>query len=147
MKRWQIGNDLYVSHHPPARSRVSQAFPRTATSAAAARRFVRGVLSSYPGEVDTDTAVLLANELVTNAIRHTGVDRVEVSVAMSPSGVRIGVADDEPAGPVVNAPSPDDPSGRGMAMVADLAERWGVYRGSGERKWIWFRLGVRPAAG
>lgn len=130
----------------PTLSRTSHAFPRAAASAAAARRFVGGALLNAPVDVDTDTAVLLANELVTNAIRHTGTDQFLVSVVCSAEGVHVAVADDEPAGPVVTFPKPDDPGGRGMAMVAGLAEKWGVYRGSGTtQKWIWFRLPAHPA--
>ena len=46
------------------------------TSAAAARGFVTATLRDWGLEATTDVAVLLADELVTNALRESGFSRI-----------------------------------------------------------------------
>ena len=51
--------------------------------------------------------------------------------------MRIEVTDDVAGWPRVRAASPDDPSGRGLQLVAALAEGWGVSRVRGGGKLVW----------
>jgi serine phosphatase RsbU (regulator of sigma subunit)/anti-sigma regulatory factor (Ser/Thr protein kinase) len=117
---------------------------------ATARCFVRDTLISW-GLSGDDTrltdAVLLASELVTNAIVHAGT-RVRLTCRMNAATVEISVLDQHPARMIPDPPSAaaevDRPSGRGLLLPAALSSSWGVTYASAA-KVIWFRLG--PDAG
>jgi serine/threonine-protein kinase RsbW len=91
---------------------------------------------------------LLVSELVTNAVRHANLDHGDVIglvVELADHKLRVEVHD--PGGGFVpTAPSPDParPSGWGLYLVAELADRWGV--DSDERTLVWFELDRRAAA-
>lgn len=69
----------------------------------------------------------VATELVTNAYEHgQGPLEVRMSHTAVPCRVRIEVDDSNLAPPVVEAPSPEVPGGRGMRLVDKLAAEWGV---------------------
>jgi anti-sigma regulatory factor (Ser/Thr protein kinase) len=104
-------------------------------NAVAVRRFVAGCLAGRP-EPEVDLAVLLASELATNAIIHVGLP-FTVQVDLFGTCIWVGVDD---ASAVLAAPLHVDPlstSGRGMAMVEALADRWGIEpTASGKRAWF-----------
>jgi serine/threonine-protein kinase RsbW len=91
---------------------------------------------------------LLVSELVTNAVRHANLsdeDVIGLVVELAGEALRVEVHD--PGGGFVpSAPSPDPvrPSGWGLYLVAELADRWGV--DSEERTLVWFELDRRAAA-
>jgi anti-sigma regulatory factor (Ser/Thr protein kinase) len=91
---------------------------------------------------------LLVSELVTNAVRHADLvagDVIGLVVEFADQTLRVEVHD--PGGGFVpSAPSPDPvrPSGWGLYLVAELADRWGV--DSDERTLVWFELDRRAAA-
>jgi serine phosphatase RsbU (regulator of sigma subunit)/anti-sigma regulatory factor (Ser/Thr protein kinase) len=117
---------------------------------AAARHFVRDTLVSW-GLSASDSrvidAVLLASELVTNAIVHAGT-QVQLTCRMNAATVEISVLDRHPARMIPDPPSAADlvdrPSGRGLLLPAALSSSWGVTYAPAA-KVIWFRLG--PDAG
>jgi DNA-binding NarL/FixJ family response regulator len=123
---------------------VSTRLARDATSARAARRFVRDALAGADSEDLEDTITLLVSELVTNAVIHGG-GEVEVLVRLMPGTVRVAVMDtsDTPLAP--RAAAEEDVSGRGLALVESLARRWGVDPVAGGGKAVWFE--VERAAG
>lgn len=85
--------------------------------------------------MSSDEAVLLANELATNAIVHTGKGFV-VEVSCFDSTVRIGVVDHDSGTPRVKDALPDDSSGRGLALVEALSDSWGIEsRDDGKAVW------------
>jgi anti-sigma regulatory factor (Ser/Thr protein kinase) len=90
---------------------------------------------------------LLVSELVTNAVRHANLaedDAILLVVETEDRGVRVEVHD--PGGgfvPRAPAPDPARPSGWGLYLVAELADRWGV--DSDDRTLVWFEVD-RPAA-
>ena len=104
-----------------------------------------------PGRDDVVTdAVLLASELVTNAIVHAGT-AVELTCRLNGATVEISVLDRHPARVIPDPPSAAAdvarPSGRGLLLPAALSSSWGVTYASAA-KVIWFRLGPDvPAAG
>ncbi len=116
------------------------------SAAAAARRFVRDTLISA-GLSHTDDrvadAVLLASELVTNAIVHAGTP-VQLTCKFTGATVEVSVLDRHPARVIPDVPSAaaliDRPSGRGLLLPAALSSSWGVTYGQ-VAKAIWFRLG------
>jgi serine phosphatase RsbU (regulator of sigma subunit)/anti-sigma regulatory factor (Ser/Thr protein kinase) len=113
---------------------------------AAARRFVRNTLISWGlsnrDELVTD-AVLLASELVTNAIVHAGTP-VKLTCRLNGTNVEISVLDRHPARVIPDPPGAaaevDRPSGRGLVLPAALSSSWGVTYAPAA-KVIWFRLG------
>ena len=88
----------------------------------------------------TETALLLVSELATNAIRH-GAPPVRLSLRLDADRLRVEVTDSSPALPRLAQPGPDQPGGRGLQIVQQLAARWGsqVSR-SRLGKTVWFEL-------
>ena len=114
------------------------ALPPVPTSAADARRFVGSTLVGWGSDDVADAARLLVSELVTNAVLHARTD-VEVVVKLRRKGVRVEVRDGSPATPTVRHYDDEAMTGRGIALVDQLANRWGVdTRNSG--KTVWFEL-------
>jgi hypothetical protein len=64
---------------------------------------------------------------------------IELLVRLRPRGVRIEVHDGSPAAPVVRRYDDDAMTGRGLALVDELARRWGVERTPGGKA-VWFEL-------
>jgi anti-sigma regulatory factor (Ser/Thr protein kinase) len=85
---------------------------------------------------------LIASELVGNAVRHapalpSGHLAVEWQIEDGPS-YRIAVTDGGGQHPVsVRQPAVDDPSGRGLAIVAAIADDWGVCVEETGRTTVW----------
>jgi two-component sensor histidine kinase len=93
-----------------------------------------------PSEV-SDNAVLVLSELFTNSVRHARNPRghhIETRFERRGDGVRIEVHDANGGKPEIRQPSPEDESGRGLALVADLTNgRWGVSDREGIGKLTW----------
>lgn len=104
------------------------------------RRSIHGLLedAAAPGPA-REAAVLLANELVSNAIEH-GRGPAYLDAEIGPDRIRIAVADQSPEPP---RPSPSvdglDERGRGLLMIAALASRWGFDPRPGG-KTVWCEL-------
>jgi serine phosphatase RsbU (regulator of sigma subunit)/anti-sigma regulatory factor (Ser/Thr protein kinase) len=130
---------------------AAAAFAPEPTAVAAARRFVRETLISWGlsgrDELVTD-AVLLASELVTNAIVHAGTP-VQLTCRLDRATVEISVLDRHPARVIPDPPSAaaevERRSGRGLVLPAALSSSWGVTYAPAA-KVIWFRLGPGPPA-
>ena len=102
--------------------RATVTLPAAVSSPRLARRFVADTLRTWTVDGLVERAELLVSELVTNAIRHaSGESRVVVSDE-GPS-VRIVVGD---GGVVVRQPQLEDVGGRGLVLVAAIADRWGA---------------------
>jgi anti-sigma regulatory factor (Ser/Thr protein kinase) len=107
---------------------------------------VAGVLGeSHP---HVDVALLLASELVTNSVRHSGSavpgGRVTVTVLDGCDGVRVEVTDRIGATAPSLQPAGDREAegSRGLQLVDALAARWGYERGGGLAT-TWFELRYR----
>ena len=78
---------------------------------------------------------LMAVELVTNAIRHSGADasgRIGLDVVHRPGTVRLEVRDRGPGfDPEPGTPTTRQVGGRGLFLVEQLADRWGCAREEG----------------
>lgn len=104
-----------------------------------ARRFV----AEHLDDADQETAermVLLVSELATNVVRHAETDFLVVLTRTG--GVwRVEVHDTGPGQPTVQRRDSARSSGRGLQLVNDLADDWGVRQGRGGTKAVWFTLG------
>jgi anti-sigma regulatory factor (Ser/Thr protein kinase) len=97
-------------------------------AAAEARKQVREAVRTWDVPVDPDAAVLLASELVTNAIRHEASATVMLAISCSCDQLRVDVHDTSRALPVLMDAAGDAETGRGLRLVAALATEWGFYR-------------------
>lgn len=121
--------------------RYEVALARDPDSAAEARRAL-GEVSDHLSPRRLEDARLLVSELVTNAIRHAGLnddDEIRLVVVTGDRALRIEVCDPGP-GFDMSEPQPDParPSGWGLYLVRELADRWGVERNEQTR--VWFEL-------
>ncbi|NEA93114.1 ATP-binding protein, partial [Actinospica acidiphila] len=97
-----------------------------------------------------DDAALVASELVTNAVVHAGTE-VQLTCRLEDTGALVvEVADRHPSraprDDAAEAPAHDIPEyGRGLRLVAALAESWGVTYRAGS-KTVWARLPTREEA-
>jgi anti-sigma regulatory factor (Ser/Thr protein kinase) len=130
---------------PAAPKDIEWRLPRHARSVGRARTFLREQATSWkiPEEV-TETAVLLLSELMTNAYRHAKVSpgrEIRARCALDDDHLRVWVTDASDTLPEPRDTSPDDESGRGLALVAALADDWGAaHRENGIGKTVWFQL-------
>lgn len=92
---------------------------------AAARRFVTSAFhvagSTAPPE--PDDLVLVVSELVTNAVR-AGATVIGVELEVAAHRVELRVTDDASGWPTPRHAHWDDPAGRGLEIVDDLADEW-----------------------
>jgi hypothetical protein len=111
-----------------------------ARTPAQVRLLVRRVLGEWGLTALSPVAELLSSELVTNACRYAtrliGVRLIRTDVLL------FEVTDDDHRLPVLRTPEVTDEDGRGLHIVAELAERWGASRVAGG-KTVWFALRIR----
>ena len=108
-----------------------------------ARKITRESVVDHPaGEV----AVLLASELITNAVVHSASEFVTLAIyGTTEDDLRVCVIDEGRGGlPLLLAGAVDDENGRGVQMMDQLAKRWGVERERGRGMTVWFELDKFP---
>lgn len=108
------------------------------TSAGIARRFVGTTLISWGWDTVVELVTLLVSEVVTNAVLHARSD-FELSVVSGSHHLRIEVSDSSPVVPVQRQRDDDALTGRGLALVDQLASAWGVTEHAGG-KVVWFEV-------
>ncbi|MDQ0910268.1 anti-sigma regulatory factor (Ser/Thr protein kinase) [Streptomyces canus] len=108
---------------------------------AALRRIVRLHLGLWGLHGVIDAAQLCVSELVSNVISHVGTGTPgTLVVSMSGTRVRIEVHDSDPrALPVLLDAGLDAESGRGMALISAVTDRWGVQL-QADQKVTWCEL-------
>jgi anti-sigma regulatory factor (Ser/Thr protein kinase) len=120
-------------------------------SPSAARRFVEQILARWERPTPVGVAILLVSEVVTNAVQHA---RTNIVMTVRDLGNRVRIETRDSADGcrdhVVRMAGADAERGRGLAIVAALADRWGCdeVRGADGRsrgKVVWFELAC-PAA-
>jgi hypothetical protein len=97
-------------------------------AAAEARRQVEAAIYAYRAPVDASVAVLLASELVANAIRHQAGETAELVIDVTCGQLRVDVHDTSGSLPVLMDAPADAEGGRGLMLVATLSTDWGFYR-------------------
>ena len=119
---------------------------RGPAAAAEARGQVRAAIAAWKAPVDTDAAVLLTSELVTNAVKHAEGETVMLGIRCGRDRLRVDVHDMSPSPPVLTGASADDEEGRGLRLVSDLSTEWGSYR-TPVGKVVYFTLAFQPEPG
>ncbi|MFF8912115.1 ATP-binding protein [Streptomyces sp. NPDC015032] len=105
------------------------------------RRTMRSHLRLWGLSDVADAAEICVSELVANVIRHVGTGTSSALVVeMNGTHLRVALRDpDTRALPTLLSVGPDDESGRGLAMLDALSERWGVTLGA-DSKLVWCDL-------
>ncbi|WP_327663581.1 MULTISPECIES: ATP-binding protein [unclassified Streptomyces] len=113
------------------------------------RRILRIHLGAWEVPELADDAELALTELIANVVRHVPGRRCVVRMMRTADGVRVEVGDTH-----TGLPEPQDAtrgelaeSGRGLAIVAALATRWGVVPHGAPRtgKTVWFECDLDKA--
>lgn len=124
-----------------------QTFEPSALAIGEARRFVAAAVPSDDGSDDGERLALVTSELASNAVLHVGGEfTVRVRVTPSRHSVRIAVRDGSVVGPMQSASAAGAVTGRGLAIIDALADRWGVDDATHPSgKWVWAELALHPA--
>ncbi|WP_093839082.1 ATP-binding protein [Streptomyces aidingensis] len=124
----------------------AQRLERSPRSVPLARQALRRQLTAVGVDDDTAaTAELVMSELAGNAVQAPASydSAIEVHVSLAGSALRLAVDDASDQQPVVREAGPDAESGRGLALVAALADNWGAHPhpdGPGKTVWATLRL-------
>jgi anti-sigma regulatory factor (Ser/Thr protein kinase) len=119
----------------PPRRRAVQMLAASPDASAVARAFVKRVCAQWGAQEHVEDALLVATELVENAILHTTSNprlRLELRRGM----FTVAVADDDPRTAVLlELPGPG--RGLGLRLVAQTARAWGCSRAWTGGKVVW----------
>jgi anti-sigma regulatory factor (Ser/Thr protein kinase) len=125
---------------------TSISIPAASEGIAMARDLVSRAMSGSETSLKRiDDAKLLTSEVVTNALRHSGLgaeDSIGLAVEMLADRVRIEVSDDGHGFDisVVDAPSAKNESGWGLFLVQEVSDGWGVIKN--DPNIVWFELNL-----
>jgi anti-sigma regulatory factor (Ser/Thr protein kinase) len=135
---------MHTLIRPPGTGIYSVELGATPEAARAARSYVTDVLTAWAVRDDLiDTARLLTSELATNAITHGESQGGTFILEVRSFGCCFGVevADHSPNTPALRSVATDTETGRGLLLVAEVADSWGFYF-TGDRKHVWFHLRI-----
>lgn len=120
---------------------VDRTISRNIHAPYAARRFTRTQLLAWQRPDAIPAAELVVSELVSNAVQHGAGLAVQVRLVLSGGLLTASVWDANGAAfPVMTAADPLAESGRGLALVDELAETWGSRAAVPEGKVVWASL-------
>ncbi len=115
--------------------------PATPDAPRDARHALDRLETELPKDI-LDNVRLLVSELVTNCIRHSGIDpgaSIELRVSPRNSVIRVEVSDPgEGFEPAPVSLSLYSTSGWGLYLVQQIADRWGVSVENGTK--VWFEI-------
>lgn len=115
---------------------VAVDLPSEPSASPLARRQVRGALHGW-SDPSIDDASLLVNEVVSNAVEH-GDPPVRLGVSVNDGHARMDVKDANPQEPEPKPRDTEAEHGRGMILLDELSDRWGVEQIPGDGKSVWF---------
>ncbi|MFD5114777.1 MULTISPECIES: ATP-binding protein [unclassified Streptomyces] len=117
-----------------------------------ARAYTKAMLRWWGASHLFDDALLVASELVTNAVQATGLNHepkwmdiktehvIGLQLRIVHDSFYVEVWDNSSDAPLVKNPTADAEGGRGLYLVEGLAKRWGAYRPSAGGKIVWAEL-------
>lgn len=119
---------------------LSVELPPEPSSATQARHLARQRLEVVCSPEVLDTVALLVTELVTNAILHA---RTPLLLVIEPNAdhIRVCVEDSSPQSPEIRNYDADAVTGRGLALVEQLASAWGVEQ-TPTGKAVWCEIAI-----
>lgn len=113
-------------------------------------RLARLLTTAHLGDwgLPTEAAAHIVAELAANAATHGRVQGRDFRLSLTVSDtarLRIELTDTQSDRlPIPDRPDPYAESGRGLLIVAALADRWGVEEGPVPRKTVWAELDLVP---
>lgn len=108
----------------------------------AARHALQDQLAHWGLSLLADELALAVDELLANAVLHGctgGQETVTLTACRTARELRIAVEDPSPRQPQLQNPSSEAESGRGLALIDALCDRWGVTpaaEGVGKQVWL-----------
>ncbi len=130
-----MGGAAGMTEHPGS---FERRLPPQPASVGEARRMIRELLAASDRDDLVETAVLLVSEVVTNALLHAGTP-IDVAARLDDEGLHVEVGDGSLHLPVRRHYASTAGTGRGLLMLEQLVDDWGVSR-HGRGKTVWFRL-------
>ncbi|MFB4275504.1 MULTISPECIES: ATP-binding protein [unclassified Nonomuraea] len=126
---------------PPIRT-VEYLLPSVPAGVGEARSLVRAELTRWGLTSSVDDCLLIVSELITNVVRHGG---SAYALRLEDRDGRLYGEVFDPGGGVPRRRSPDADaiSGRGLQIVAAIADDWGVAAADGG-KVVWFSVACAP---
>jgi anti-sigma regulatory factor (Ser/Thr protein kinase) len=112
---------------------------REASAVPEARSFVRQTLDAWGTTDRCDDMLTCVSELTANAVRHdeTHARSFDITLSDCDGMLRIEVHDASRRRPQVQSPGVDSTTGRGLLLVNELADRWGVEQRDPRGKVVW----------
>jgi anti-sigma regulatory factor (Ser/Thr protein kinase) len=131
-------------------------FAALLTAVGCARLFVKYTLQNWRVEREhIETAELLSSELVTNAVKSTGIIEphpaytalnhlalVHVRLLLFDNSVVLEAWDADPNPPVMQEQTLDAEGGRGLLLVATMSRRWNYYHPKSGGKVVWCEIAL-----
>lgn len=122
----------------------ARTFPAVPAQVREARRFLAGLLDGGPAAGD---ALICLSELASNAVVYSRSGQpggtFTVRVRLAAQRLRVEVCDQGGPWHSPGHPGTDEPSGRGLLIVTQLASGWGC-EGHSHTGWtVWFELDTR----
>ncbi|MFF9489872.1 ATP-binding protein [Streptomyces sp. NPDC014676] len=131
-----------------AAHQLALSLPATPAAASEARRQVVDAIAAWDsglGAEVVETAELLVSELITNAVQYAGAGSVSLAVCLDAAVLRIEVCNTSPVLPQPALPNVDSEGGRGLFLVAALADRYHAEpTETGKRCWAEIGLTSKP---
>ena len=134
-----VGVDPHAARGARTPGRVELALTATAASVAEARRFLRQTLRAWDVDALEWPATQALSELVTNAVLHAGTRMIVVLELVDDGLLRLEVHDGSVRIPHQRRYGTQATTGRGIALVDGLSDRWGV-EPSADGKSVWCEL-------
>jgi anti-sigma regulatory factor (Ser/Thr protein kinase) len=132
-----------VSDHP-AEDSLEHVLKGGITAPRRARHEIAGLLNGELAAARKQDVVLLVGELVANCVVHAGADEsdeIVMEIVIGPDVVRVAVTDSGSSSmPTVRPSTPALEGGRGLLLVEQLSDRWGVTREGTRRTRVWFEM-------
>lgn len=119
-------------------------YPAAMNAPRNARRLVTDALEGLDLET-VETAVLVTSELTTNAVAHSA-GPFALKIFRDDRILRIEVSDSSPSLPTVQPTSVLRGGGRGLSIVEQIAQSWGVVTESTRPgKTVWCEIAIGPS--
>lgn len=131
--------DEMQTHAGGDTSTISAVLEPDPINVARARSLLRDALRDAGADAMLDDALLVLSEVVTNAFVHAGGD-VRFRAWTSTGGLRVEVDDEAAHLPARRDYAAMAGTGRGLQLVDELADRWGVAPRAGGKS-VWFEIG------
>ncbi|SER27290.1 hypothetical protein [Lentzea albida] len=128
---------------PPLRRYRRRSLPNSLVAALLAREEVRTACEEWDLPALVDDALLVATELVENAVRHARTESV-LCLELRAGGLSLAVRDGDPEPPVLTASRPGAPGHRGLELVQGRCVAWGTRPSFDGGKIVWAVLAPRP---